>query len=345
VTKTEEKPRHITRWLVLLLLVAVGVVSMWLVKPARPEVSLAGETLLEHPLVTLPVLGNISLTNTLLTTVIIDVFVIILALAAGRGIQADGSPSRGISNVFETIFEALYNVVEQTVGKKWAKQVFPLVSTIILLVLTANLLKLFPGMESIGLIESLKSGEAGHTTIDIIPGLVGLTATETTSNAYKLVPFFRSPSTDLNFTASLALIAVIMVQFFGVRANGPRYFGKFLNFGRFFKMWVKREVNAFDAINPFIDIFVGILEFISEFAKIISFSFRLLGSMFGGAVLVVVLGTLLPVSQFGLYFLELFFGVIQALVFGVLTMVFIAIATKGHGEHADEHSEIQEAHA
>jgi len=274
--------------------------------------------------------------------------VIILALAAGRGIRADGSPSRGIANVFETIFEALYNLVEQTVGKKWAKQVFPLVSTIILLVLTANLLKLFPGMESIGLIEPSISGETGHTTIDIVPGLVGLTATETTANAYKLVPFFRSPSTDLNFTASLALIAVVMVQFFGVRANGPRYFGKFLNFGRFFKMcrmWVKQDMNAFDMFNPFIDIFVGILEFISEFVKIISFSFRLLGSMFGGAVLVIVLGTLLPVSLFGLYFLELFFGVIQALVFGVLTMVFIAIATKGHGEHADEHSEIQEAHA
>ncbi|MCJ7585108.1 MAG: F0F1 ATP synthase subunit A [Anaerolineales bacterium] len=336
--KIEEKPRHITRWLVLLLLVAVGVVSMWLVKPARPEVSLAGETLLEHPLVTLPVLGNISLTNTLLTTVIVDAIVIILALAAGRGIRADGSPSRGIANVFETIFEALYNLVEQTVGKKWAKQVFPLVSTIIILVLTANLLKLFPGMESIGLIEPSISGETGHTTIDIVPGLVGLTATEATTNAYKLVPFFRSPSTDLNFTASLALIAVFMVQVFGVRANGPRYFGKFLNFGRFFnmgvKMWVKQEeVNAFDMMNPFIDIFVGILESISEFAKIISFSFRLLGSMFGGALLVVVMGTLLPVSQFGLYFLELFFGVVQALVFGMLTLVFISLVTKGHGKH------------
>jgi len=339
VTTREKKRIHITRWLVLLLLIAVGVVGV-LLKPARPEVSLKGETL-----AALPLLGGFTLTNTLVTTVIVDLVVIGLALAAGRGIRADGSPSKGIAAIFETIFGAIYTLVEKTVGKKWARQVFPLVATIITLVLTANLLKLFPGMESIGLIEHSTGGETGHTTIDIIPGLVGLTATETTTNAYKLVPFFRSPSTDLNFTASLALIAVFMVQVFGVRANGPRYFGKFLNFGRFFKMWVKRDVNAFDAINPFIDIFVGILEFISEFAKIISFSFRLLGSMFGGAVLVVVLGTLLPVSQFGLYFLELFFGVIQALVFGVLTMVFIAIATKGHGEHADEHSKIQEVHA
>ncbi len=339
MTTRKKKELHITRWLVLALLIAVGIVGV-LVKPARPDVSLKGETL-----VTFPLLGGLTLTNTFVTTVIVDLIVIVLALAAGRGIRADGSPSKGIAAIFETIFGAIYSLVEKTVGKKWAKQVFPLVATIITLVLTANLLKLFPGMESIGLIEPLTGGETGHATIDIIPGLVGLTATETTANAYKLVPFFRSPSTDLNFTASLALIAVVMVQYFGVRANGPRYFGKFLNFGRFLKMWIQRKVGPFDAINPFIDIFVGMLEFISEFAKIISFSFRLLGSMFGGAVLVIVLGTLLPVSQFGLYFLELFFGVIQALVFGVLTMVFIAIATKGHGEHADEHGEVQKAHA
>ncbi len=341
MTAPKKKTLNINRWIVVLLLVAVVFLGIK-VKPARPVVSLAGEYLTEAPLMVLPLLGEIPLTNTLVTTIIVDLVVIGLALAAGRGIHADGSASKGIAGFFEVIFEAIYNLVEKTVGKKWAKQVFPLVATIIILVLTANLLKLFPGMESIGLIEH--SEGHGNEVIEIIPGLAGLTAVEAEHGGYHLVPFFRSPSTDLNFTASLALIAVITVQFFGIRANGPGYFGKFLNFGRFFKMWVKRDVNAFDAINPFIDIFVGILEFISEFAKIISFSFRLLGSMFGGAVLVIVLGTLLPISQFGLYFLELFFGVIQALVFGVLTLVFIAIAIKGHGKHAEEHGEAQAAH-
>jgi len=337
VMSHEKKATHITRWLVLTLLIAVGITGV-LIKPVRPEVSLKGETLL-----TLPWFGGLPLTNTLVTTAVVDLIVIAMALAAGRGIHQDGSSSKGIAAIFEVIFSAIYSLVEKTVGRKWVKQVFPLVSTIIILVLTANLLKLFPGMESIGLIEHQHDGETGYATMTIIPGLVGLTAIETTTNAYKLVPFFRSPSTDLNFTASLALIAVVMVQYFGVRANGPRYFSKYINFGRFLKMWIQKKVGPFDAINPLIDIFVGVLEFISEFAKIISFSFRLLGSMFGGAVLVVVLGTLLPISQFGLYFLELFFGVIQALVFGVLTMVFIAIATKGHGEHADDHHEIQTA--
>ena len=171
MTTREKKHIHITRWLVVLLLIAVGVVGV-LLKPARPEVSLKGESL-----VTLPLLGGFTLTNTLVTTVIVDLIVIGLALAAGRGIRADGSPSKGIAAIFETIFGAIYTLVEKTVGKKWVRQVFPLVATIITLVLTANLLKLFPGMESIGLIEHSTGGETGHTTIDIIPGLVGLTAT------------------------------------------------------------------------------------------------------------------------------------------------------------------------
>lgn len=338
MTTAKNKTRHLNRWLVVLLLVSLIFVTSW-VAPARPGVSLAAEPLSEEPLLHLPILGDVPLTNTLLTTFIVYVIVILLALFARRGIHPDGSPSNGLGHFFEAIFGAVYTLVESTVGKKWTKEVFPFVSTIILVVLVANILKLFPGMESIGLIEHVHEGHRGNEVIEIIPGLLGLTAQPAEHHGYHLIPFFRSPSTDLNFTAALAILAVLTVQIFGVRANGLAYFGKFLNFGRFVKMWGKKEVGPFDVINPFIDIFVGLLELVSEFAKIISFSFRLLGAMFGGAVLVIVLGTLLPVTQFGLYFLELFFGVIQALVFGVLTMVFIGIATAGHGEHQDGHSE------
>jgi F-type H+-transporting ATPase subunit a len=89
---------------------------------------------------------------------------------------------------------------------------------------------------------------------------------------------------------------------------------------------------------PFIDIFVGILELVAEIAKIISFSFRLLGAMFGGAILFGVIATLMPPFAFGVYFLEIFFGVIQALVFGVLALVFMTVAIQSHG-HGDEHAE------
>ncbi len=97
-----------------------------------------------------------------------------------------------------------------------------------------------------------------------------------------VTPFLRGPSTDLNFTVALALISVIMTQIIGVQAQGGRYFSKFFNTLTLFK---KPFFGAMDFI-------VGLLETISEFAKILSFSFRLFGVMFSGVVLVAIAGTL-----------------------------------------------------
>jgi len=86
--------------------------------------------------------------------------------------------------------------------------------------------------------------------------------------------------------------------------------------------------------------FMGILELISEFAKILSFAFRLFGNMFAGIVLVSVFGALIgkiSIVPAMLYMFELFIGIIQAFVFGILTMVFMVMATQGHG--GEEHAE------
>jgi F-type H+-transporting ATPase subunit a len=86
-----------------------------------------------------------------------------------------------------------------------------------------------------------------------------------------------------------------------------------------------------------IDFGVGILELVSDFSRFLSFSFRLFGNIFAGSVLLFVIGSLVPVfAQSGFLMLEFFVGVIQALVFGLLTMVFMAQATQGHGEHEAE---------
>jgi F-type H+-transporting ATPase subunit a len=130
---------------------------------------------------------------------------------------------------------------------------------------------------------------------------------------------------------------MFMVQVFGVRANGGRYFSKFFNLGPFIRIWSTKKLGVFEILMPFIDIFVGILELISEIAKIISFSFRLLGSIFGGSVLVAIIGLLLPAAVFALYFLEMFIGTIQALVFGVLALLFMTLAIQPpHG--GEEHT-------
>lgn len=129
-----------------------------------------------------------------------------------------------------------------------------------------------------------------------------------------LIPIFRGPNADLSTTIALALVSVIATQYLSIKALGAGgYLSKFFNFK-----------------NP-INFFVGILELISEFAKLLSFSFRLFGNIFAGEVLLVVITflvpILLPVPFLGL---EVFVGFIQALVFTMLTSVFIVVATEQH---------------
>lgn len=130
----------------------------------------------------------------------------------------------------------------------------------------------------------------------------------------ELVPFFRSLNSDLNATIAWAVISVVVTQLAGMAALGVfKHIGKFINFK-----------------SP-IDFFVGILELVSEISKIISFSFRLFGNVFAGEVLLVVMMLLVPyILPLPFFMLEMFVGLIQALVFTTLTLVFLKIATEAH---------------
>ena len=127
------------------------------------------------------------------------------------------------------------------------------------------------------------------------------------------IPLFRGATADLNITLGLAIFAISAVQFYGYKLQGTKYFKKFFNF-----------------TNP-INFFVGLLELISEFARIMSFSFRLFGNIFAGEVLLAVIAVLAPLFvSLPFIGLEFFIGFIQALVFATLTLVFISIATAEH---------------
>ena len=121
-------------------------------------------------------------------------------------------------------------------------------------------------------------------------------------------------------TVAIALIAVFMIEVFGFQALGLGYLTKFFNF---------RE--------GFMGFFVGLLELISEFVRIVAFAFRLFGNIFAGEVVLVVMSYLfaylLPLPFYGL---ELFVAFIQAVIFSVLTLVFMSLAVQAHGGH-DEH--------
>lgn len=155
--------------------------------------------------------------------------------------------------------------------------------------------------------------------LGLLPG-VGSIFIDTVHDGHTVhTPLFRSAAADLNFTLALGVLAVISINILGILAIGIRkHVGKF-----------------FDFSNP-INFFVGILELISEFAKIISFSFRLFGNVFAGEVLLTIVAFLVPyVVPLPFLFLETFVGFIQAFVFAMLALVFIAIATVEHG--AEEH--------
>ena len=152
--------------------------------------------------------------------------------------------------------------------------------------------------------------------IELIPGLGTIGLWEEHEGKTILVPFIRSASADLNVTLAVALVSVVATQWFGIRMLGlGKHLRKFFNF-----------------TNP-IHGFVGILELISEFAKIVSFSFRLFGNIFAGEVLLLVVTTLVPyIIPIPFLALELFVGFVQALVFAMLTLVNLHMATQ-HGEH------------
>ncbi len=130
-------------------------------------------------------------------------------------------------------------------------------------------------------------------------------------------PLFRAPAADLNFTVVLAMIAVIAINALGIIAVG-------------FKRYSRR---FFHPKNPILS-FAGFLELVSEFVKIISFSFRLFGNVFAGEVLLTIIGFLVPlVLPLPFLFLELFVGFIQAFIFAMLTLVFVAMAVSEEPAH------------
>jgi F-type H+-transporting ATPase subunit a len=233
-------------------------------------------------------IGSFPVTNALLIGFLVSIFLVLLTQIVLRKMTL---VPHGVQNALEFVFEALLDLVESvTQDKKQAKQFFPLIATIFLFVLIANWVGLLPGLGTVGLLH----GEGSHATI---------------------IPFLRSTSADLNFTLALSLITVFTVQFTGIATLGIVKYGK-----KFFISPLHKPYGIGTA--------VGILELVSEFGKMISFTFRLFGNVFAGEVLLTVMLHLVPYFlPLPFMFLEIFVGFIQAIVFSMLTLVFLKMAT------------------
>jgi len=347
----------------LLLVVVGGVMGAGLVPPVLPIIQLPGEVVLKwgegSPL---QGLFGTGLTNTFIAAILTFLVVIAIALAArARSRTADDVPT-GYYNFIEMLVELAYGYVQGSAGK-WAKAFFPFFMTIILWIVVANWMELVPGVDSIGIMEdvvhlrteqaleeaihdaeargepllpqaieeldeeimhqmedSVEEGVRWNTIFIMSPG--SWLVSEGEKPHWNIIPFVRAAATDLNFTLALALISVVMTQYYGMRAQGLRYWSKFFT-------WPADRM----AKNPLaiLDPAVGLLEFISELFKIVSFAFRLLGNIFAGQVLLFVIGALLPIANLAFFHLEFAVGLLQAAVFALLTLTFMASATQGHG--------------
>lgn len=251
-------------------------------------------------------IGGFELRNSMLMAWIAILFLAIVAWRFAKNYKESPVPS-GFQNLIETIIEGLYNFFHSvTQDDKQTKQFFGICATIFLFVVISNWFGLLPGVGTIGFWEV----HNGHTV---------------------LVPLFRSTYSDVNMTMAIAIISVIMTQVYGMmNLKFGGYWGKFF-------------------VNPFKDPIgsgVGILELVSELSKIISFSFRLYGNIFAGEVLLAVIGFLVPyIAPLPFYGLELFVGLVQGLVFSLLTLVFFKMGSTGHGDHGEEGHSSNPKHA
>ena len=245
------------------------------------------------------------ITNTLLSSWITTLVLVLLFFLATRRMDPAKAP-RGVQNFVEAIIGAMYDFVEGIAGRENTRRFFPLFATIFLFVLVNAWLGLLPIYQSFGFVEDGQFFSSEPLARHLL----------------------RPAGTDLNMPLALALISFVFVEFWGIRTLGFHYFGKFLRVG----LLLRGKI-----LPGLMDLFVGIVELLSELVRIVSFTFRLFGNMTAGEILLLVTAFLIPfVFSLPFYGLELLVGFIQALIFSALTLVFVVTAMTPH-EADEEH--------
>jgi F-type H+-transporting ATPase subunit a len=249
---------------------------------------------------------GLPITNSLLTTWLVMVVLILFTYFATRKISLVPST---VQSIAEMVVGGLHDFFTQIVGDK-IESFFPLLASLFLFIITANWFGLLPGVGTVGFYET-----AAAEKTEVVQSEPSESATAKPEKV-EFVPLLRGATADINTTLALAIVAVVMIQYFGFAKAGFIYITRFI-----------------DLSNP-INFFIGALEIVSEVSKIISFAFRLFGNVFAGEVLLAVMAFLMPfIAPLPFLTLELFVGFIQALVFSMLAAVFMTVAV-AHGEHA-----------
>lgn len=257
--------------------------------------------------------GNFTVTNALFTSWIVVAIIIIMSLVLRR--KLNEVPGK-LQNTFELVIENALGLCDQvTNNRALSIKIFPIAISVFFFILINNWLGILP-LGGFGIIEE------GHE------GLV-------------FVPFLRGGTADVNTTIALAVMAVVGANIFGVFSIGLwKTFNKYVNLKVLGQIFTKIRKDKTVIIVAPITFFVGLIEIIGEFAKVASLSFRLFGNVFAGEVLLVSMAALVAyVVPIPFLFLELLVGVIQALIFSILLVVYFTIGATDHDEHEHEEKE------
>ncbi len=275
-------------------------------KVPRPHVSLPAEPVAH--------IGSFSITNTLIASWFTIVVLVGLSIFLTRKMSLIPGRRQGLA---EVVVEGLLNFVEGVAGKKHARMLFPGVATIFLYVIFNAYLALLPFFGTIGIHHS----SHGHE---------------------EFIALFRAANTDVNVPLSIALMSFVFVETWGMRSVGTfHYLGEFINvrqLGQGLKELVTGKIRTapMNIVFGIINLFVGVLEIFSHLTRMLSFTFRLFGNMTAGEILILVSCFLIPlVFTIPFYGLELLIGMIQALIFSGLTLVFGTVAATPLHEEAE----------
>jgi F-type H+-transporting ATPase subunit a len=253
------------------------------------------------PIIAEPIfyLGNFPVTNAYINSSLAVLFFIVVAFIL-RGKKA--LVPAGVQNFAESTMEFMLGYVDRvTQDRKKSLRFFPIVGSLFLFILFSNWLGLIPGTGSIGR-WLLVHGDL------------------------ELVPILRPATSDLNLTLAMALVAVVGAHIFGIIAIGFfKYANKFVKLWDVVRSFAKGGMNIVVAV---IEFGVGLLEIVSEVAKVVSLSLRLFGNIFAGEVLLTVMAGLIAYFiPLPFMFLEVLIGLVQALVFAMLALVYLMVAT------------------
>lgn len=272
------------------------------------ETGATTEIITENTIYAEPVahIGSFTITNSLINSWLVVFMIIVFALIFKTKIK---SVPAGIQNAVEAIYEYLLDLFNSVTGSlEKSTKFFPFIFAFFIFILLNNWMGLLPGIGSIGQVVN----EHGEKVF---------------------IPFFRGATADLNTTLALAIIGVVASHIFGVISIGIwNHFNKFINLKTIAEIPKKVMKDPMVLmVNP-INVFVGLVEIVSEIAKVVSLSFRLFGNVFAGEVL---LASMSAIFAFGLplpfMFLEVLVGLVQAIVFTLLVLSYLTMMS--HSEH------------